>query len=112
MRFIKPSTYIIAFSFLVIGHSLRVQTLYLGDEPAIVCSELWWEESVWMPAERNMKLESTPPARITVRRDEVGDGYVRPAWGMLGAIMILFLYLWIQTEYGSHIATIYLIRLR
>lgn len=98
-----PSAYLVAAILLALGDSFQVQPITFANEPALVSADRRREEEVaWSPAARKMKLEATP-ARSNSRREEIVEGYVRPAWELLGVMIVLFLYLWIRTEFGSRI---------
>ena len=76
------------------GYSYRQHTVPASDVPAISRYEMQVDLTVWTPTRKEVELRDFPPDRLeSSRNDQIDDTFVRPAWGMLVGMVLLFLYL-------------------
>jgi hypothetical protein len=86
--------YVVGATILVTGHSIDLRPPKILVGPAIGAPDGPADEPVWMAPWKGMEphllVADCGDARCT---DDFDDTYIRPAWGMLTAMVTAFLYI-------------------
>jgi hypothetical protein len=97
-RLLSPVFCLVAALLLVPGALYRQGRPYspaVSGGPWISGCDLPIDLTAWIPPREALQLRDFPPRRLdSSEDDETGDTSVRPAWGILLGMVVLFLYLW------------------
>jgi hypothetical protein len=92
LRLLSLSVYLIAVLLLITGRWYYWQPSRVSGGVVIAARVFHLDETVWAPPHKDFQLQDFPPNRPQSLHDRGDDGYVRPAWGILTGMVLLFLY--------------------
>ena len=94
LRFVLFACYFISAAVMVLGHRWEeFQSWPISDEPSIHALDDA-KETAWSPPYKQFALDVTASDESRPARASEDETYIRPAWWMFAATVVVFVYLW------------------
>ena len=93
--------YLFGAAFLITGHAFKRDAVPILGAPFM---GPWTDRAhvtIWTPPYKQFELATLPAGDSRPTGRDLDDTPVRPAWGVLAALVIFFLYIWANTEHGD-----------
>ena len=108
-RFPVVALYLAGAALLATGHAVDdFATLPTSDVPVMSAVDEDGSVTAWAPPQKACRLQALPPGDPRPSNSSGDDDAgVRPAWGLLAAMLTSFLYLWTTIESGGVIPSLF-----